>query len=113
MQTVVETWQFARLAAALFTEEERLELIDYLAQNPLAGDEIVGSGGIRKLRFRAGNRGKSGSARVIYFFFTEEVPLYLLTCYGKSSKSDLSDAEINTFAKLTASIKSTVRRRRQ
>ena len=113
MRTVVETWQFAREASKLFTEEERRNLIDYLAWNPLAGDEIVGSGGLRKLRFRIGNKGKSGSARVVYFYYTEEIPLYLLTCYGKSAKSDLTQSEINGFAKLSASIKSHTRRTRQ
>ena len=40
--------------------------------NPEAGDQIVGTGGLRKLRFgdlRRG-KGKRGGLRVIYYFWT-------------------------------------------
>ena len=50
MQTVVETPTFMRQADKLFSEDERRELIDFLAKNPLAGDKIQGTGGVRKLR---------------------------------------------------------------
>ena len=33
------------------SEDEKRELIDFLAENPLAGDEIPGTGGVRKVRF--------------------------------------------------------------
>jgi hypothetical protein len=71
MLTVVETPQFLRPAEKLFTNEERARLVDYLAANPTVGDEIVGSGGLRKVRFAMEGRGKSGGARVIYFFYSE------------------------------------------
>jgi len=45
MQTVAETPTFTRQADKLFTEDEKRELIDYLAEHPLAGDEIAGTGG--------------------------------------------------------------------
>lgn len=34
------------------------------------------------------------------------MPLFLITCYAKSGKSNVSRAEINAFAKLVALIKS-------
>ena len=40
MQTVAETPTFTRQADRLFSEEERKELIDYLADHPAAGDDI-------------------------------------------------------------------------
>ena len=58
MQTVAETPTFSRQADKLFSEDEKRELIDYLAENPLAGDEIPGTGGVRKIRFGASGRGK-------------------------------------------------------
>ena len=58
MQTVAETPTFTRQADKLFSEEERKELIDYLAENPLAGEEIPGTGGVRKLRVAASGRGR-------------------------------------------------------
>ena len=60
MQTVAETPTFFRQADKLFSEDEKRELIHFLAQNPLAGDEIPGTGGVRKLRFAALGRGQRG-----------------------------------------------------
>ena len=111
MQTILETAQFIKAAERVFSQEERFALINYLSANPTAGEEIVGSGGVRKVRYRIGNRGKSGSARVIYFFYNETVPLYLITCYAKTDKADLSSAEIAGFAKLTSALKAQQRRK--
>ena len=46
-----ETPLFTRQADKLFSEAEKRDLIDYLAENPLAGDEIPGTGGVRMVRF--------------------------------------------------------------
>jgi hypothetical protein len=46
--TVAETAAFERLAAALWSEPEIDNLKNYLAVNPTAGDEISGTGGLRK-----------------------------------------------------------------
>ncbi len=43
-----------------------------IASNPAAGDVIQGLGGIRKIRFRLGSRGKSGGGRAIYFLMISE-----------------------------------------
>jgi len=83
MQTVAETPTFSRQADKLFNEDERRDLIDYLAEHPLAGDEIPGTGGVRKVRFGASGRGKRGGVRVIYFFGGEGVPIYALLAYSK------------------------------
>ena len=110
--SVIETNAFIKSAAPLFTETEKAALISYLAANPFAGDEIRGSGGVRKVRFAIGGRGKSGGARVIYFVYDLGHPLMLLACYGKSDRANLSDAEINAFARLTAEIKAEFRSRK-
>ena len=64
MQTVAETSVFIRQASKLFSEEEHRAVIDFLAKYPLAGDEIPGTGGVRKVRFAAKGKGKSGGGRV-------------------------------------------------
>ncbi|MDR3516553.1 MAG: addiction module toxin RelE [Azospirillaceae bacterium] len=74
--TVVETTAFARRADKLLSVDERDELITFLAENPEAGDEIPGTGGVRKVRFAAKGKGRSGGARVIYHFFDRANPLY-------------------------------------
>lgn len=68
MQTVAETPLFIKQAAELFSEDERTELIEFLAANPEVGDEIPGAGGVRKMRFGAKGKGKRGGARVIHYW---------------------------------------------
>jgi mRNA-degrading endonuclease RelE of RelBE toxin-antitoxin system len=74
MLTVVETAAFARRAEKLLTAEEHEELILHLALHPESGDEISGTGGVRKVRFASHGRGKSGGVRVIYYFYDENKP---------------------------------------
>ena len=105
MQTVAETPTFSRQADKLFSEDERRALIDYLAENPLAGVEIPGTGGVRKLRFAALGRGKSGGARAVYFYGGEDMPVYALLAYAKSAKTDLTSAERRAVAALAAAIR--------
>ena len=82
--TVVETVAFARRADKLLTLEERDELVAFLATHPTAGDLIEGTGGVRKVRFAAQGRGKSGGVRVIHYFVHENGPLYALLLYAKN-----------------------------
>ena len=51
VQTVVETPTFIRGAERLLSDEEHAALIVWLARHPESGDEIVGTGGVRKARF--------------------------------------------------------------
>ena len=74
MQTVAETPTFTRQSDGIFSEDEKRALIDSLARNPLAGTEIRGTGGVRKLRFGTSGRGKRDGARVIYYYFDEDMP---------------------------------------
>lgn len=67
--TVVETSIFTRRAEKLLSPEERQDLVTFLANAPETGDEIPGTGGVRKVRFAAQGKGKSGGVRVIYYFF--------------------------------------------
>ncbi|WP_305041598.1 type II toxin-antitoxin system RelE/ParE family toxin [Geoalkalibacter sp.] len=93
MMTIAETGEFSRHCKNLLNEGERNALIDYLAEHPEAGDLIEGTGGIRKLRWAREGRGKSGGVRVIYYFHSQRMPLYLLTVYGKNQKANLTANE--------------------
>ena len=102
---------FSRAARRMLGEDGIAEFKSYLSRNPLVGDVIAGTGGIRKVRWAAGGKGKRGGARVIYFFISEDALIYLLDIYAKSVKSNLSKAEMNEFKKLTAVIKRSHRRK--
>lgn len=98
--TVVETPFFLRKAAGLLDEEERLRLTTFVGANPDAGDVIPETGGVRKLRWSARGRGKRGGVRVIYYFHSETLPLFLLTVYATNQKANLTKQERHEFRKL-------------
>jgi len=102
MQTILELPEFQRRAIALLNDSEKQGIISYLATHPQSGVIMQGTGGIRKLRWASGSKGKSGGVRVIYYYHNEAVPLFLLTVFGKSEKANLSKAERNEFAKFTS-----------
>jgi len=102
MQTVVETPSYLADAERLFSPEERRVVVDRLATDPTCGVVIPGSGGIRKVRFGFGARGKSGSARIIYLFSGASLPVFVLAVFGKNEKANLSAAERNALGKAVA-----------
>ena len=111
MQTVAETPLFIKQAAELFSEDERKELIDFPAANPQVGDEIPGTGGVRKMRFGAKGKGRRGGARVIYYWYSDDAPIYALLAYGKNEKVDLKPDEAKAVAAFAKAIKAANRSR--
>ena len=65
-----------------------------------AGNIMQGTGGIRKLRWAAKGKGKSGGVIIIYYYHNESIPLFLLTVFGKGEKANLTKTERNDLAKL-------------
>lgn len=100
--SVVETPGFLAATRRMMTDEERGLLVDYLAYNPAAAELIPGTGGVRKLRWGLEGRGKRGGARVVYFYHSEAMPLFVLTAHAKNERADLSQADRNDFRRLTA-----------
>jgi hypothetical protein len=111
MQCVVELPAFARQAERLFSAGEREALIAYVAANPLLGDEIPGTGGIRKLRFSAQGKGKQKGARVIYFWFSQDVPIFLMGVYAKGEQTDMSPDEKKAVTAFATAAKAKFRSR--
>jgi len=62
-----------------------------LMVNPVAGDLIEGTGGLRKVRFADPRRGKGkrGGLRVIYYYWTGGPEFWLFTLYDKDEMTDL------------------------
>lgn len=114
MHCVIETKAFEQSAAdAGLSEDEVFYLINWLSENPQAGAVIPGTGGCRKLRIPLGGKGKRGGARVITFYSGEEVPLFLLTVFGKGEKTDLSKGERNALGKMTKELVAEYRSQRK
>lgn len=90
----VETSLFTAQLARYLSDDEYRELQAHLMDRPDAGALIRGSGGIRKARWGAGGRGKSGGVRVIYYWASAAAQIYLLTIYGKSEQADIDKATL-------------------
>lgn len=102
MQTIIELPEFIKRADGLLLSDEKASVINYLALHPQAGDIIQGTGGIRKLRWSARGKGKSGGVRVIYYYHNGNIPLFLLTVFGKGEKANISKSERNELSKLSS-----------
>jgi len=105
MQTVAETPMFIKQAAKLFSASEKKAVIDFLAANPYSGDLIPNTGGVRKVRVPASGRGKRGGARVIYYVFNEDAPIYALLVYAKNQSVNLTSNEAKAVSAFAEAIK--------
>jgi len=86
----IESSVFARYVHDYLTEDEYAGLQWYLSSRPEAGDLIPGSGGCRKLRWGAADRGKRGGVRVIYYGVTDDGQIWMLAIYAKTRRKNLS-----------------------
>ncbi|MCC6455863.1 MAG: type II toxin-antitoxin system RelE/ParE family toxin [Caldilineaceae bacterium] len=102
--TIVETRPFIQEAKSRLTDEERSALIEMIATDPTCGVVLEGTGEIRKVRFGIQGRGKSGGVRVVYYFHSEALPVFLLAVFAKNEKANLSKAERNALAKLVVNL---------
>ena len=102
LRSLVRLPTFERDARGLLGEEEQRWLDNTLATNPTAGVVMRGTGGVRKLRLALTGRGKSGSARVIYYFTVKSQRIFLVTVYAKSKQDNLSATERHQMRRLTA-----------
>ena len=96
----VELPIFIRCATQLFDDDDLVSLQVTLLKNPVAGDLISGGHGLRKLRVALPGRGKSGGARVIYYYWTSEQRCYLVYAYAKNVAKDLTKTQLKALADL-------------
>jgi mRNA-degrading endonuclease RelE of RelBE toxin-antitoxin system len=90
---IVITSGYARQAKRWLTPAERETGEAEIIERPDAWPVIPGTGGARKARIARGSRGKSGGARVIYFFVPSPAVIVFLDVYAKAAKENLTDAE--------------------
>lgn len=102
--TVVELPEFVAFAERHLTEKERTAIITHLALDPLAGNILPGTGGLRKFRWAAKGKGKSGGVRVIHYYGGKEIPVFLVTGFAKSEMENIGLAARNMYRKLLPSI---------
>lgn len=96
---IVETSIYTEDITKLLSDDEYQELQKFLVEHPKSGDIIRGSKGLRKLRWKLKNKGKSGGIRNIYYYFEEEYTLYMIYVYEKSKTEDLTPKQIELLRK--------------
>ena len=94
MYTVIETPVYTGKVKRILTDDEGEAFAVFIAQNPMAGSVVRGSGGVRKVRWTQKGSGKSGGARVIYFNRLGNGEIWLLTLYAKSDRSTIPAHEL-------------------
>jgi hypothetical protein len=89
------------------TEDDLIRLENEILAAPRKGDEVSGSGGFRKIRFRreGSNKGKSGSYRVLYLYMQAYATVCLVLVFGKADKANISKADRNALATRAAGLK--------
>jgi len=98
----IETPIFTADVQALLSDDEYAALQQHLVILPSAGDVIAGTGGLRKIRWTAGGKGKRGGSRVIYYHVAAQAQIRLILIYRKGIKDDLTPKEKTMLRKINA-----------
>ena len=96
----IETSIFTRQVQELLTDDEYRELQKALVIRPGAGSLIVGSGGLRKIRWAKQGRGKRGGVRVIYYWAVSQEQILMLFMYPKGERDDLTPAQVKLLRQI-------------
>lgn len=94
MRTVIETPTFQKQAEKIWSEEERMAFISWIAEHPTAGDVIPGADGAGKIRWSMAGKGKRGGIRVIYFNLNEQGIVVLIMLYQKAKQALIQSSDI-------------------
>lgn len=86
----IETLTFTKLITSLVEDDDYAAFQRELAELPEKGAVMSGCGGVRKIRMAAHGKGKSGGARVIYYYLKNHDVIYLLYVFTKGDVDNLS-----------------------
>ncbi len=103
--TVLQLPKFKVEATELIGADGIEAIAVYLIDHPDAGDVIPGSAGVRKLRWAAKGKGKRGGARIVYLYLVVAACVYLIRCYAKNVKTDLTADEKKQLRQIAAQLK--------
>lgn len=96
----IESPAFTEDVKKLLTDESYANLQLHLALYPYTGDLIKDTGGLRKIRWASGGKGKSGGVRVIYFYVVADARVRMILIYKKGIKDDLTPKEKKLLRRL-------------
>ena len=111
--TVVELNPFIRAVQDVWDDADRSAFTSYIAENYEEGDLIRGTGGLRKIRWSRPGMGKRGGVRIIYFYYDQKAPVFLLTAFAKNEQENLTAEDKKHLTLLTERLKTEIKTKRR
>ena len=108
-QVIVETPTYLRAIEEFWDIDTQTEFKNFIGVNFFQGDIIPDTGGLRKIRWKGSCKGKRGGTRIIYYFYDENHPIYLLFAYSKNAQTDLTEHEKKLLQQLVLQLKNSFR----
>ncbi len=96
----IETSVFTRQVTTLLTDDEYRQLQIVLESRPDTGAIIQRSGGLRKIRWSMGARGKRGGVRAIYYWVVAQDQILMLFMYPKNEQDDLTPQQLKVLREI-------------
>jgi mRNA-degrading endonuclease RelE of RelBE toxin-antitoxin system len=97
---IIETSIFTRQVLALLSDEEYRNLQSALVAHPDSGAIIPGGGGLRKVRWSVGGRGKRGGVRIIYYWSVRQDTILMLYMYEKNEQENLTPDQLKVLKRI-------------
>ena len=86
----IETSVFKQAVEVLLDDDAYAQLQQHLTEFPEAGDLLKNTGGLRKIRWSSGGKGKRGGGRVIYYYLSSDFQIRMLLIYRKGIQDNLT-----------------------
>src|SRR5919108_4625569 len=104
MQMIIETLAYLSDTKALgLTDAERTAIVDTIAHYPSLGDIIPGPVEHERSVLQDGAKARAGY-RVITFYSSDDIPVFLLNIFAKGEKVNLTKAEQNELRAILADV---------
>jgi len=81
-----------------FTDDDLRKVQNAILERPNVGEVMVKGQGLRKMRVSLPGRGKSGGARVIYYWQASASLCYLVFAYPKNVMDNISDKQLKLLS---------------
>jgi len=101
----IESKLFEKLREKYLDDDSYQALQNFLVEQPMAGDTIQGTGGLKKLRWSANGKGKRGGVRTIYLYLSSREHIHFLTIYAKNEMDDLTTDQKKILKAIAEEIK--------
>ena len=94
----IEARVFTKLLPRYLSDDDYHGLQSYLINKPDGGVLVRGAGGVRKVRWSAEGRGKSGGIHILYYWHKSDSEIWMLTSYSKSEKASISSEDLKLMS---------------